>query len=246
MKKTGLSLLFILIGISVIGDDHIVYNLHTDAVEIMGQKQPANDVEIHQWFNQKYAAVNMPGRRSVVDADKSMCYIIFEDQKAYLKMPMPVQVTDYLPPQVAQYLSAQKIVVRVTELDETKDILGVKCKTYLASFDMGMTKIDMKFYVSEDVPFDYSTYRDKFEEPMLRLTKENLDDAAFEELKKMKGFQMGYEMTADMMGTKVVSRYEAVKITNEDAPVGTYLPPKNYKKLEQFPMPTPPAIPSQD
>jgi len=241
MIKNSLFLFALLTGLVSIGDDHIVYMMHTDAHEIMGQKQPANDVEVNLWFSDKNAATDTKGQKSIISTEKKLCYMIMKGQKSYLEMPIPVEFKKFLPDQVAKMMDVLKTTVTVKKLEEEKQILGVKCQTYSIVFDMTMSTMQMKLFVSEEVPFDYSAYREKYEDTFNRVTRQMLDENSHAELAKIVGFQMGSEMTMDMMGVPIRTRMEVTKITKENAPEGMYLPPADFKKLDKLPMPQAPS-----
>ena len=218
-------------------DDHVTFKTHTQEYEFMGQKQPATDAETHLWISDTKAMMGNDLQESIIDLDKKLAYLVMLPEKFYVEMALPVSLKSVLPEPMLAMMDQIKTRVTVAESDETRKILEIPCKTYSITFDNGFSKVVTKTFVSDQVPFDYAAYQKNFEESFNRIQIQMLDDEGFSELSKVKGFQMGFEMSVEMMGTTVISSTEVVSFDSSVPPEGAYLPPLDFEKLEKLPLP---------
>jgi hypothetical protein len=220
-----------------LADDHIIFNVHTAPMEIMGQKKDASDVKTHFWISENQVANLVGAQKLVVDVKKQTAYYVEDPKKSYIEMPMPVDFKNYLPEPMLAMMQQVKTKVSVTEEKETREILGVKCRTYTVIFESPMGKVHNKVFTSENVPFDYARFQKLFEETLNQMKYQMLDESALKEIRKMKGFMMGMEMNTEMMGTTISSTTMAVSIKKEKAPEGMYSVPEGYRKLDKLALP---------
>ena len=94
-------------------DIYIKTNVHTDAFEMMGQKQPAKDETTDQWLNEKQLFVKQGERVTILDLGKNAMYILNLKEKNYVEAALPLDMAKLLPPEAASMASMMKISVKI-------------------------------------------------------------------------------------------------------------------------------------
>ena len=234
MKK-GL-FIFILIALTtglVTADIYIKQKIHTDAVSMMGQNQPAVDDFSEIWFTENKMAMHSPGTSIIVDMDKKVVLMVNTEGKTYVEMEIPVDFSKYIPEELAQM--AQMMLntsVTVQPTGESMTINAWKCDGYDVNMDMMMFKMKTKVWASKDVPFDWKELTNKYME-MSKVTL-RLNDQSINEMAKIEGYQIKSETTMNMMGSDINSYQEVVEISEKAAPVGTYTVPEGFLKQDKI------------
>ncbi len=234
MKKliAVFSLMFFLTGVSV-ADVYIKQNSHTDAIEMMGQSQPARDEVNHLWLGDDKMAMHSEQQSIIIDLDAGKMMMIDHQDKTYVEMELPLDMSKYFPPQMEQMMGQME--VKVTPTNQTQTISGYKCTAYEVDINFMMMNMKQTVWASTDVPFDWKSYSEKML-PMMQQAMMRLGSEALDEFKKIDGFQIKTEMTMNMMGSEVNSYTEVVEIVDKPAPEGTYAFPEGYTKKEKFSM----------
>jgi Domain of unknown function (DUF4412) len=216
-------------------DIYIKSKTHTDAFAVMGQSQPAKDETTEQWFGEdKFAAIT-PGQSMVVDLKKNMFYLIMHSNKTYIESPLPFDFAKVVAPQMAQMMSQMmKMTVSVTPNNQTKTIGQWNCSGYDVAINMMMMPMKMSVWASTDVPFDV----EKFMKLYTNVIKAQLrlDDAAIQEMMKVKGYWIATETNAEIMGAKMHNTTEVVEITKKSADPSVYAVPAGYAKKDKLTM----------
>jgi hypothetical protein len=238
MKKTILVLTLVLISFAFLSADvYVKTKTHTDAFEMMGQKQPAKDVTTEQWIaGNKFAQVS-ESQTMVIDLDKKVIYVIYHGDKTYVEAQLPLDIEKIMPDQLKAMMAMMKMTATVKPNGESKKIGQWNCKGYDITMNMQMMNMKMKSWVTTDVPFDWKTFRDKMFPHVMKLSGSmGMDDKSLEEFKKLEGFQVGGEVTVSVMGKDMKSTTEVMEINKKAAPAGIYSVPKGYKKVEKLAM----------
>ena len=216
-------------------DIYIKSKTHTDAFAVMGQNQPAKDETTEQWFGEdKFAAIT-PGQSIVVDLKKNMFYMINHTNKTYIESPLPFDFTKIVDAQMAQMMSQMmKMTVTVTPNNQTKTIGQWNCSGYDVAINMMMMPMKMSVWASTNVPFDV----DKFMKLYTNVLKAQLrlDDAAIQEMMKVKGYWIATETNAEIMGAKMHNTTEVIEITKKSADASVYSVPAGYAKKDKLTM----------
>jgi len=237
MKKSILCLVLFIISLAFVHADVYVKSVtHNDAIEMMGQKQPARDINQEQWLAGNKMAVIMPEQTTVLDLDVNKMYIIYPGSKTYVETELPFDLAKILPPQAAQMLSMMKVTAKVTPTGETKQVDKWSCKGYNVDMNMSMMQMSMKVWATQDVPFDFKAYQEKIF-PYLRkisMGAMNLDDATLNEFKKIDGFQVLSEVSVKVMGTEVKSYTKVLEISEKPAPAAVFTVPAGFTKQDKM------------
>jgi len=235
MKRASLifSALFLMASISYSFEVYIQQKSHTDAVEMMGQSQPAKDEISHLWLGEDRMASHGLEQSVIINLKDNKMYMINHQEKIYIEMELPLDISKYFPPQFSQMMKNMTVEVNPTE--EMKKIGDWNCTRYDVEVNIMMMVTNQKVWASTEVPFDWKLYSEKMLPKLIQGTMMLSEDSA-EEFMKIKGFQIKTESSMNIMGTEVKSLSEVVEITEKDAPAGTFDPPSDYEKKEKFTM----------
>lgn len=235
MKKT-LSVLTVFLFLSTIpltADYYINQKSHSDEITVMGQTTPASDEINEMWLAQNKMAMHGKKQSIIMDLEKEVMYMIDHEDKTYVEMTLPLDISKYFPEQIQQMMS--NITVKVTPTEETKTIGDWKCKGYDVAMNMMMMNIEMKVWATKDVPFDWKAYSSDIFPKIAKATM-RLSDEAIQQFMKIDGFQIRTETTTKMMGQEMKSYQEVQEISEKSAPAGTYSVPEGYEQKEAFTM----------
>lgn len=236
MKKLSILLSLLVVLSAFAGADvYIKSKTHTDAFAVMDQGQPAKDETTEQWLgDEKFAAIT-PAITIIVDLKKNMLYWVNNGNKTYVESPLPFDFTKIIDAQMAQMMSQMmKMTVTVTPNGQTKTIGQWKCSGYDVALNMMMMPMKMSVWASTDVPFDVEQFM-KLYTNVIKATM-RLDDAAVQEMMKVKGYWIATEMNAEIMGAKMHSTTEVVEISKKTPDASVYTVPAGYTKKDKLSM----------
>ena len=228
MKKAVLFVIVVLAAAWLLpADIYIKTNVHTDAFEMMGQKQPAKDDVTEQWVGNNQLLNKTGDKIMIMDMNKKLMYIISPKDKSYVETTLPLDMTKLLPKEAAGMASMMKVTVKVTPTGQSKKIGQWNCAGYDVDMGMMMMQMKMKVWATTDVPFDWKMFSKMY----ANVSKmQFMDDAAIGEFMKISGYQVASEMSMDMMGSKMKVTSQVVEISQKPAPAGTYSVPAGFTK----------------
>lgn len=220
-------------------DTLIIAKHHSDAIEFMGQKQPATDHNVQTWIGKGKVARLAPDLSVIVRADISKMYLIRPADKTYNEVDLPLDFKSMLPPEMAGMMETMGKMMKwdatVTPTGETKTIAGYKSQGYKVAISgpMGM-KIDQSIWATRELQIDY----DALKELMVnqRALMAPLGGDWWKKLAAVEGFPVLSESVTTMGGKSFGTREEIVSTETKDAPAGTYDPPAGYKAEKFDPM----------
>lgn len=234
MKKAVLFAVVLFVAALMLpADIYIKTNVHTDAFEMMGQKQPAKDETTDQWLNEKQLFVKQGERVTILDLGKNAMYILNLKEKNYVEAALPLDMAKLLPPEAASMASMMKISVKITPNGQKRKIGQWNCIGYDVDMNMMMMKMKMVIWASTEVPFDWKAFAKMYSNVA---KMQFMDDASLAEFNKIQGFQVASEMSMDMMGSKMKVTSEVVEITKKPAPAGLYAVPAGFTKEKTLSM----------
>lgn len=217
---------------------------NTDAMEMMGQKQPARSDTAMSWFaGDKACMIDAKGNSTVFRADRGVMYMIDNEKKSYAEIPATwledaaEQAENSSDSGMAEAMKMMKGMMKfnvtVTPTEETKKIKDWDTKKYDVTIDMGMGKVNQEVWACPDLKIDQSAYM-----AMSNVMMSMFDgfEAGMEEFKKVKGVPVMSTSEVMMMGTSLKSSSELLEFTEKDAPAGIYDVPEGYTKTD---MPNP-------
>jgi uncharacterized protein DUF4412 len=220
-------------------DTLIVAKHHSDAVEFMGQKQPATDHNVETWIGKGRFARLAPDLSVIVRADIKKMYIIRHEERAYNEVDLPLDFSSMLPPEMADMMKAMGKMMTweatVTPTGETKTVAGYKSQGYKVAISgpMGM-KIDQSIWATKDLQIDYEALKELMVNQ--RALMAPLGGDWYKKLAAVEGYPVLSESVTTMGGKSFGTREEMVSAEDKDAPAGTYDPPAGYKAEPFDPM----------
>jgi hypothetical protein len=230
MKHFLAAALLVLVTTPAIAQDvYVKTRAHSDAFAIADQSQPASDDVFEQWFSGNKTAQSGKGVGMIVDLGANMAYIIIHSDKSYVPMPLPMDITRILPPEVASMAPMIQMSATVTATAETKKIGQWNCTGYDVALSVMGMQMNQRVWASTEVPAALAASAAKvmptFMQGQMRLTDESAREYA-----KIKGFQIASELNGDVMGAKMHTTTETVEIVEKAAPAGVFAPPEGYTK----------------
>ena len=232
---TLLALLPLLAGLPL-ADHYVKQKSHTDPVTIMGQSQPARDEVAEHWYGDNRVAVHAPQSSFIVDGGRNVMYMLNHQEKTYVEMALPLDVSRYMPPQMAPMMEQMmnSIQVKVTPRGDTRTVNGFACEGYDVEMSMMMMKMKMNVWASPAVPFDWQKVAQLMQN--IQMISMRMKPETIAEFAKVKGHWISTEMNAEVMGSTVRTVQEVLEIANRTPPPGTFDVPAGYKKQDTLSM----------
>ena len=232
-------------------DVYMKQKTHTDAIQIMGQSQPAKDDIMILWLGEHKTRMDQEGAKttSILLADQKILYMIDHNKMQYAEMPLDfdkmiegaaaAQAGD--DPEAAEAMKKMpgfmknmmgNMSAKVTETNETKKIGNWNCRKYLIEMNMGMGgTMTSEAWATEDLKIDYTM---AFTAANAMMASMPGFEKIIQEMKKIKGVVVYQTSTIKMMGADVRSTTELLEATDKAAPAGTYDVPAGYKKVKSM------------
>ncbi len=218
---------------------------HTDAVEMMGQVQPATDDTSSIWLSEGKSCMNAAtGQSFIYVAETNMFYMIDHNKKTYAEMSadwskmmdeMMGDATDEEKAQSAEMMKAMteammgSMEITVTPTDESKEIKNWSTTKYIMEMSMPMGKTTSDMWMTKDIDIDYEAFKAVASGSMALMPGY---EKVLEEMNKVEGITVYSVTEAQVMGTAVRSTMELLEHVEKDAPAGTYDIPEGYKKVD--------------
>ncbi len=235
MKKILLAILVCTVFLAgpLSADTYIKQNNHTDEFSIMGQTEPAKDGIDHLWIGKNKMARHATDQSIVIDLDNKVMYLINHEDKFYVEMTLPLDLSKYFPTQMMEMMG--DVSIEVKPKGETKTFGKWKCEGYDVAIGMMMMDFNQTVWASKDVSFDWKSFNEKML-PQVNQALMRLSEDALKEMTKIEGFQIRTEATMSFMGSDVKSWTEVIEIAEKSAPEGTYAVPEGYTKKDRVSM----------
>ena len=217
-------------------------NQHMDSFQVMGQTQPATDMEVTVWITDEGMRSDNPQQSAIVKLEQKMLILLDHQQRKIAKMPLDADAMKASMASQGQDLSAAdkakfqemmgkmaQIKVSITESDERRKIGDWNCTKYLQTIETFMGPATTEVWATEDLQIDMDRYVDLTTAMMAMQPgmKENLAQVQ-QELKKIKGVRVHEKTSNDMMGTKVNSTITLLEFKEMKAPDDLFDLPKGY------------------
>ena len=251
--KSRLAVLVVVVLVSVIVSASLVHadvflkqKHHTDAMQIMGQTQPAQDLIQSIWMTQDKMRSDNEKQSMIIRLDKGVIYMIDHAQKTYVEMPLNLgkslveaaggeEMTDEERAQFEVFAQGMmKLEIKVTETKEEKEIGKWNCRKYLQQTQAAMVSGTSEVWATEDLKMDYDLFA-KLSAALLATQPGfggSLEEAA-KEMRKIKGIPVLSTSTMQVMNHTVKSSQELLEFKQGKAPDGIFDLPKGYRKQER-------------
>lgn len=241
MRKTTLPIaagLTLWLALPAAADTLLKMKSHTDAVQMMGQSQPARDAEITYWIGDDRVVRDDGETAALLRTDQGKLYVLNHAEESYSVLDLPVDLAALLPEQsrqqMEQMLQAMEMTASVEPTDERREVSGFSARRFdvVLQNQMGM-KVETKVWTTEEIDVDLESYH-RMLEAMASLQPGGA--AMAEELLEISGLPVLMETRMEGMGGTVTSSEELVSAETTDAPAGTYEVPEGYQEQPFNPM----------
>jgi len=217
-------------------DRLITMKSHTDAMEMMGQKTPAQDENYLYWFGGDAIRHDTGKVSTILRFDRKQMIWINHDDKTYSVIDLPIDFKKLVPPEMAPMMEQMATMMggsaKVTPTDKTGSFGGFDCKYYRVDVNMSMMAMGMDMCLSDRMPVDYSRYQSMVESQAALLPSTQW----MKDLAKLQGFPVRTDSATTVMGKTFKSWQELVSSEEKAAPAGTYEPPAGYQEKAFDPM----------
>lgn len=235
---TLLALLLLTSTVAARADTLLTMKSHTDAFELMGQKQEAKDSQIKMWVGSDRVRRDDEATTIILRLDQNKMYMVDHTAKTYSILDLPIDFKKLMPEggeqMMEQMSQMMKMDVTITPTEEKKTVGkwdARKVKVGLSN-SMGM-KVDTTMWVSKAVGVDSAIYT------KMAASLASLQPGAMDWVKKMEqidGFPVLQESTVSMAGTSFKTREELLSVEDKAPTAGAYDPPAGYTKKAFDPM----------
>ena len=233
----------------VTADHFIKQVIHTDAVEMMGQSQPARDDTTSVWLTDgKSCMIDAEGKSYIYHVADNMFYMVDHSKKIYSQMEADfskamdeaieeagggenTEQAERMKAMAEQMMGSMKVTVTPTE--ETKTIRDWKATKYIMEMTMPMGKTTTEMWATEDMEIDFDAFKSVANGSMAMMPGY---DEVLGEMQKIKGISVYSVTEMNMMGASIKSTTEVVELSDADAPAGTFDIPEGYKKVDMMEM----------
>lgn len=243
--KYGVALTLLMLMLqSAYADIYMKQKQHTDAISMMGQTQPAENVISESWITSDKIVIINDNEKLIIDMDKKMMTMVNHEEREIVNMPMDFSENmdkkgNISPEEKAgfqQFMDKMmQIEIKVEETNERKKIGKWNCRKYIQTINMAMGTTHSEIWATEEIKVDEDLYT-KYMVGMLSQMpgmSQNMS-AITQELKKIKGVHVYSEQTMTMMGEPMKSSMELIEIKEKKVPSSVFDLPAGYKKAADF------------
>lgn len=229
-------------------DVYLKYRHRTDAFELIGHSQPAEDTVQETWAAKDMLRTDTGDQTIIMRLDRELFYVIDHAEKAYREIPldfggkaieaidedeeMDEEEKEHARQFIEGMLEGMQMNIRVAETGEKKKIGGWNCTRYLQTMAvMGITTT-ADVWITKEIEVDYGLLAGLNAAGMMMMPGmfESLSEV-IEEMKKIEGVTVFTLSTSSIMGTEVKSTQELVEHSERKTPAGFFDPPRGYTKL---------------
>ncbi|RJP93726.1 MAG: DUF4412 domain-containing protein [Desulfobacteraceae bacterium] len=222
-------------------DIYMKQKVHTDAVQMMGMTQPANDLIAEIWVTEKGFRSDDPANSTIMLGKEQKMIILDHAAKTYAEHPlnmnemMAEMSKDKSPEEKAMMNQMmQKMMQMDASVQETADKKTInhwKCRKYILTINSAMGPITSEIWATEDLKVNKKVYeqlatRMLASMPGLQSSMESMK----KEMEKIKGVQVMTISTFTMMNQPHKSTTELLEFKEGTAPAGIFTIPAGYKK----------------
>lgn len=221
-------------------DTLLTVQSHVDSFKLMGETQPAKDIEVKIWVGTDRLRRDEGETSSILRLDRNKLYLVDHAGKTYSEIGLPVDLQKYAPAgtesAMQQMADAMKLNAQVTPAGESRRIgqWNTRRVDVAITSAMGMT-IATTMWVSKDL--DIYPSLNKMSAALASL--QHGAAAWARQLEQIDGFPVLQESDVSVIGTRFKTREELVAVAAQDAPAGIYEPPAGYTRQPFNPMAQP-------
>ncbi|MBP6874946.1 MAG: DUF4412 domain-containing protein [Candidatus Eisenbacteria bacterium] len=214
-------------------------HVHSDAMSIMGQNQPASDDTVTIWLTKDRLAISGGGSDAIVRLDLNQLFILNREKKSYSVIDLPIDLAKMFPaddPNAAmmtKMLEMMKSTTTVTASPETRQVRGWTAHRYDMETKNNFMTVKGVLWATTEAQIDPALYR-ALQENLMALNPALRD--AISSLRKIEGVVVAQEQSITVMGQTHAVSTETLEISEADAPSETFRVPQGYAKEAFDPM----------
>jgi len=238
-------LLLICLGLvrSAAADSFFKQVTHTDAVDFMGETQPASDDTTVIWIGQDRSSSTSGDAASIICVPgENALYTLDHVRRQYSRMPLTfhgmrdealseqddeaAQMAEAMQQRVEAMLGEAR--VSVTPTDQTRTIDSWQTRRYLVTLELALMKMDMDIWSTEDITTDLALYQ-AVATRMFGQTQGM--DMVQSEMAKVKGVPVLTRCTVEAFGVPLRSETRLIEYAEKEAPERIYDIPEDYVEV---------------
>jgi hypothetical protein len=222
MKRLMLFLTLTLVSAAFLGAD-----VYIKQETVMGTQKKIQE----QWLGKDKIAVKTGDVDMIVDLGTKTMYMVLHKSRSYVASSLPFDMASVMPAEMAPMMKQMMdgMTLSVQPNGKTQKILDWTANGYDVKMNMAGMTINMTFWASKDVPFEWKKYSALYSEMVKAQFR--LADKFAREFDKIEGYVLAQEM--NMMGMEI--KVNLIELSPDKKPTGgVYAPPANYKKKEKL------------
>ncbi len=231
-------------------DVYMKYRSHTEAFEVMGRVQPAEETIREVWIGKDRARLDEGEQSTLLDMKTNVLTILDHVEKTYTV----VQQGDLLGSMQASMEAAMaeegqteegrkamemfrgmtegmmgSFKMSVTETGEKKKIGNWNATKYVVNTTMGVGSSRSEVWATQEIDVDTEIYRTL---ARMFMAEGSAMGDAFKEMEKIRGVHVLTVSTSDVMGAKVKNTEELLEVKQKAAPADHYTVPSGYARQD--------------
>jgi hypothetical protein len=216
--------------------------VHTDAVEMRGQKEPAKDYE-QTIYMSKEAVVMMNGEGTMINDLKNKKMInINHEEKSYVEFSTDMaaggEESGEANPMAAMMQGlGGSMEFTVESTGVKKEVAGYSCDQYLIKFKVMMMPMEQVVYATKSLKIDKDLMKNYMTSSvgMLPGMQKHLEKIQ-KEIDKIQGVVVRTESTMSIMGSKIKTWTELQEFKEGNMPADAMKIPAGYEKQDMMGM----------
>jgi beta-lactamase regulating signal transducer with metallopeptidase domain len=218
------------------GDYYIRDEVRTSTY-FLGFRTSSKLVEINElWVGDGRVSLTQGNRTMILDAQKNTFTFVNPTTRTYVEASFPLDMDALLPEKLARHRRELVSSGSVEETGKTRTIMGHETERYdvLLWWERDGQRENFRegvVWATTDVPFDVSLFEELLD--AMRVVY-NKDDKSREELRKIRGIQLGFKAGGDGFFFNQGYSSNTVEIARKMPPPGTYEPPSGYTRNDRF------------
>lgn len=238
----AISMVWLIASNSLYADVYIKQKRHTDAITVMGQKQPALDVIEEVWITSKGFRSDNPQNSMMMLFDQKKIIVIDHDKKNYTEIPLDLmggeteqidEVEESMDGDDMQAMmnGMMKMDISVKELADEKRVNGWNCNKYIMTTKTMMGTISQEIWATKELQMDKELY-DRFISAIMAANPmmQSVVGKMMQEMKKINGVQVRTISTQKIMNKTITSTTDLLEYKNDKAPANIFDMPSGYRK----------------
>ncbi len=222
LKSLVLALVLVMAGFLPAGV-YLEQQMHSDAVTIMGQTQPARDTVQKIYLEKDRMSSENDNMTMMVRLDSKKIYFVNHKNKSYMVSDQPLK----FPPEMEKMFQTFQFQTDVRKTGETRQIGAYNCEGVEMNLT-GFMNMKIKMWLTGDIQLPYQEYYSMAAEMV------SYSPGMKQMMEKMKSlgnkFSVEQEMTGEVMGAKTRTVTKLVKYESKPLPAELFTPPAGYKE----------------